>query len=91
MYKLTQLLFLLYTDDNVCFRGITLNNGNNFHIRYSRRGRYRRLIGKPRRGFERLLIGLLLIQHVPRELSPKLSMWEIANCSYLSRLASDYI
>lgn len=36
--------------------------------------RYRRLIGKPRRGFEGLLIGLLLIQHVPRVSSRTLNM-----------------
>lgn len=35
---------------------------------------YRRLIGKPRRGFEGLLIGLLLIQHVPRVSSRTLNM-----------------
>lgn len=35
---------------------------------------YRRLIGKPRRGFEGLLIGLLLIQHVPRVSSQTLNM-----------------
>lgn len=41
--------------------------------------RYRRLIGKPRRGFEGLLIGLLLIQHEPSFLPD--SQYEIADRS----------